>query len=139
MHAAEQTTGRIHALPVTEAPPHDLYPQADVFVLASEGESFGIVAAEAAAAGTPVIVSDRCGIAGFFEDGEALVVPYDRTAVVEAVRRVLADHALRERLSRGGIAAARRTSWDRVTDAQERIYRDVAARTAATKLSTDGS
>jgi glycosyltransferase involved in cell wall biosynthesis len=133
------TAGRIHALPVSEEPPRDLYPQADVFVLASEGESFGIVAAEAAAAGTPVIVSDRCGIADFFEDGEALIVPYDGAAVVEAVRRVLSDAVLRERLASGGIDAARRTSWDRVTDVQEQIYREVASRTAATKLSTDGS
>jgi glycosyltransferase involved in cell wall biosynthesis len=133
------TRGRIHTLPVTEEPPYDLYPQADVFVLASAGESFGIVAAEAAAAGTPVIVSDRCGIAGFFQDGEALVVPYERAAVVAAVRDVLSDEKLRAQLARGGVAAARRTSWDNVTDAQEEIYRDVASRTAATKLSTDDS
>ena len=136
---ARGTIGRIHTLPMTERPPHDLYPQADVFVLASEGESFGMVAAEAAAAGTPVIVSDRCGIAGFFEEGEALVVPYDRGAVVSAVRRVLADAALREQLARGGVAAALRTSWDHVADVQEEIYCEVASRTAATKLSTDGS
>jgi glycosyltransferase involved in cell wall biosynthesis len=135
----QPTAGRVHTLPITDEPPRDLYPQADVFVLASEGESFGMVAAEAAAAGTPVIVSDRCGVAGFFEDGEALVVPYDRAAVVDAVRRVLTDKQLRERLSHGGIEAARRTSWDRVTDLQEQIYRDVASRTAATKFSTDGS
>ena len=124
---------------MTEEPPRALYPQADVFVLASAGESFGMVAAEAAAAGTPVIVSDRCGIAGFFEDGEALVVPYERSAVVDAVRRVLSDSELRDRLARGGVEAARRTSWDRVTDVQEEIYRAVASRTAATKFSTDGS
>jgi glycosyltransferase involved in cell wall biosynthesis len=133
------TAGRVHTLPVAEEPPRDLYPQADVFVLASEGESFGMVAAEAAAAGTPVVVSDRCGIAGYFEDGEALVVPYDGAAVVEAVRRVLSDAELRDRLARGGVAAARRTSWDRVTDLQEEIYRAAASRTAATKLSTEGS
>ena len=103
---------------MAEEPPHDLYPQADVFVLASAGESFGIVAAEAAAAGTPVIVSDRCGIAGFFQDGEALVVPYERAAIIEAVRRVLADEELRAQLARGGVAAARRTSWDHVVDVQ---------------------
>jgi glycosyltransferase involved in cell wall biosynthesis len=137
--AAQPTAGRIHTLPVTEEPPRDLYPQADVFVLASEGESFGMVAAEAAAAGTPVVVSDRCGIAGFFADGEALVVPYDRAAVVDAVRRVLSDEELRERLARGGVEAARRTSWDRVTDVQEEIYHAAASRTAATKSSADGS
>ena len=136
---APETTGRVHTLPLTDSPPHELYPQADVFVLASAGESFGMVAAEAASAGTPVVVSDRCGIAGFFEEGEALVVPYERTAVVAAVRRVLSDSALRDQLARGGVAAALRTSWDRVTDIQEEIYRELASRTAATKLSTDGS
>jgi glycosyltransferase involved in cell wall biosynthesis len=137
--AAEATAGRIHALPMREAPPHDLYPQADVFVLASEGESFGMVAAEAAAAGTPVILSERCGIAEFFAGNEALIVPYDRAAVVDAVRRVLTDDKLRDRLARGGVQAARRTSWDHVTDVQEEIYRAVASRTAARKLSTEGS
>jgi glycosyltransferase involved in cell wall biosynthesis len=134
-----RTQGRVHLLPVTDQPPHDLYPQADVFVLASAGESFGMVAAEAAAAGTPVIVSDRCGVAEFFDDGEALVVPYEGPAVVDAVRQVLSDESLRSSLAQGGRAAAKRTSWGHVTDVQEEIYREVASRTAATKLSTDGS
>jgi glycosyltransferase involved in cell wall biosynthesis len=138
VHGAE-AEGRVHTLPVTEEPPLHLYPQADVFVLASEGESFGMVAAEAAAAGTPVVVSDRCGVAGFFRDGEALVVPYERAAVVDAVRRVLSDAQLRERLKRGGLDAAKRTSWEHVTDTQEEIYRAIASRTAATKFSMDGS
>lgn len=138
-HGVATEAPRVHRLPVTEEPPHDLYPQADVFVLASEGESFGIVAAEAAAAGTPVIVSDRCGVAGFFQDGEALVVPYEREAVVDGVRRVLGDDDLRARLARGGPEAARRMSWDHVADLQEEIYRKAASRTAATKASTDGS
>jgi glycosyltransferase involved in cell wall biosynthesis len=98
-----------------------------------------MVAAEAAAAGTPVILSDRCGIAEFFGDGEALIVPYDRAAITEAIRRVLTDGALRDRLGRGGVEAARRTSWDHVTDLQEEVYRAVASPTAARKFSTEGS
>ena len=134
-HGIATDGDRVHKLPMTEEPPRRLYPQADVFVLPSEGESFGMVAAEAAAAGTPVIVSDRCGIASFFEDGEALVVPYERAAVVDAIRRVLSDNALREQLARGGPVAARRTSWDHVADLQEQIYRDVASRKASTDAS----
>jgi glycosyltransferase involved in cell wall biosynthesis len=124
-HGISAEGERVHVLPMSEERPTYLYPQADVFVLASAGESFGMVAAEAAAAGTPVIVSDRCGIASFFRDGEALVVPYERGAVVDAIRRVLSDASLREQLAAGGRAAARRTSWDRVTDVQESIYRAV--------------
>jgi glycosyltransferase involved in cell wall biosynthesis len=138
-HGVAIDAPRVHRLAMTDDPPRSLYPQADVFVLASEGESFGMVAAEAAAAGTPVVVTNRCGIAEFFEDGEALVVPYEQAAVVEAIRDVLADGALRKRLARGGPAAARRMSWDHVTNLQEQIYREAASRTAATKFSTDGS
>ena len=98
--AGRGDAGGIH-IPGDGEPPHDLYPQADVFVLASAGESFGIVAAEAAAAGTPVVVSDRCGIAGFFQDGEALVVPYERSAVVEACARSSPTRASRA-ARRGG-------------------------------------
>src|SRR3954447_25049938 len=138
-HGVSADGERVHRVPMSAEPPQHLYPQADVFVLASAGESFGMVAAEAAAAGTPVIVSDRCGIAGFFEEGEALVVPYERAEIIAAIRRVLSDAELRAQLARGGPVAARRTSWDRVTARQEEIYRAVASRTAATKLSTDGS
>jgi D-inositol-3-phosphate glycosyltransferase len=130
----------VHLLPPSDGPPTDLYRQADVFVLASDGESFGLVAAEAAAAGTPVVVSDRCGIAPFFHDNEALVIPATEDAVVAAVQSVLDDPALRHRLSSGGIEAARRNSWDRVTDLQEALYFEaIASRTAATNASTLGS
>ena len=134
-HGVATGGDRVHTLPMTDEPPRRLYPQADVFVLPSEGESFGMVAAEAAAAGTPVIISDRCGIASFFEDGEALIVPYERGAVVDAIRRVLSDDALREQLARGGPVAARRTSWDRVADLQMQIYEDVAVTNASTDAS----
>jgi 1,4-alpha-glucan branching enzyme len=132
---ATATAGRVHTLAMTDELPTQLYPQADVFVLASAGESFGMVAAEAAAAGTPVIVSDQCGIAGFFGTDEALVVPYDREAVVNAIRQVLSDDALSTQLAHGGPEAARRMSWDHVADVQVEIYRDVAARNASTEAS----
>jgi glycosyltransferase involved in cell wall biosynthesis len=137
---AAQGNGRVHLLGQSDGPPTDLYRQADVFVLASDGESFGLVAAEAAAAGTPVVVSDRCGIAPFFEDGEALVIRATDDAVVAAVESVLGDDALRRQLSSGGVEAARRNSWDRVTDLQEELYLEaIASRTAETNDSTLGS
>jgi glycosyltransferase involved in cell wall biosynthesis len=130
---------RVHVLGPADGPPLELYRLADVFALPSAGESFGMAAAEAAAAGTPVVVTDRCGVADFLGDGEALVVPDDRRAIVDAVRSVLADPLLHERLATGGVAAALRTSWDAVTDRQEELYRlAVASRTASTRLSTDG-
>ena len=118
------TAGRVHLLPPTPGPPYDLYRRADVFVLASGGENFGLVAAEAAAVGTPVVVSDRTGVAASFGEGEALVVPYDQEATVAAVQSILEDAGLRTRLAQGALQAARRSTWDAVVDAQLAIYRE---------------
>jgi glycosyltransferase involved in cell wall biosynthesis len=117
-----RTAGRIHLLPATTGPPFDLYRRADVFVLASGGENFGLVAAEAASVGTPVIVSDRTGVASSFADGEAIVVPYEADATVAAVARALGDDALRGTLQAGALRAAARSTWDAVVDAQLAIY-----------------
>jgi glycosyltransferase involved in cell wall biosynthesis len=137
---AETLVGdRVHALGPTDGPPLGLYRLADVFVLPSAGESFGMVAAEAAAAGTPVVVTDRCGVADFLQEGEALVVPEDRKSILDAVRSVVVDPLLHQRLATGGVAAARRSSWEAVTDRQEELYGlAVASRTASSRFSTDG-
>jgi glycosyltransferase involved in cell wall biosynthesis len=118
------TAGRVHVLPATPGPPFDLYRRADVFVLASGGENFGLVAAEAAAVGTPVVVSDRTGVASAFGEGEALVVPYDREATIAAIARVLDDESLRRSLGAGALRAAQRKTWDAVTDTQVAIYEE---------------
>jgi glycosyltransferase involved in cell wall biosynthesis len=137
---AADSTGRVHTLGPTAEPPLHLYKEADVLCLPSEGESFGMAAAEAAAAGTPVVVTDRCGIASFFREGEALVVPYGAAELTDALRRVLGDERLRRLLGAGGIAAAHRMSWEHVTAHQEEIYREaIASRQASTRASTDGS
>ena len=71
---------------------------------------------------TPWQMWKTCGVADFFEEGEAVVVPYDGSALTEALRRVLGDEELRRRLSEGAQAAARRTSWERIADRQEQLY-----------------
>jgi glycosyltransferase involved in cell wall biosynthesis len=137
---AAEATGRVHTVGATSEPPLHLYAEADVLCLPSAGESFGMAAAEAAAAGTPVVVTDQCGIAGFLRDGEAVVVPYGAEELTEALRRVLADDELRRSLAAGGIAAARRMSWEHVAAHQEEIYREaIVSRQASTSASTDGS
>ena len=96
------------------------------------------MAAEAAAAGTPVVVTDRCGIAGFFREGGARRSLLG-SGLTDALRRVH-DEALRRSLSAGGVAAARRNSWEHVSAHQEEIYREaIASRQASTKASTEGS
>src|SRR5919198_1810769 len=100
------TAGRVHVLPAREEQPLELYAEADVVVLPSAGESFGMSAAEAAAAGVPVVISEHCGIKDFFREGEALVVGYESRALSEALRSVLSNDELHRSLAAGGRAAA---------------------------------
>jgi glycosyltransferase involved in cell wall biosynthesis len=104
-----------------------LYADADVFVLASEHENFGMVAAEAAAVGAPIVVTDRCGVAELLGDRGALVVPYSRTEISAAIRSVLGDDRLRAGLGEGARAVASEWSWPRVADLQEALYRRALA------------
>ncbi|HEX4546260.1 MAG TPA: glycosyltransferase, partial [Candidatus Acidoferrum sp.] len=65
------------------------YRDADIFVLPSQNENFGNTAAEAVAVGTPVIVTEQCGIAPLLADKAGLVVPHEKTALSHALLRVL--------------------------------------------------
>jgi glycosyltransferase involved in cell wall biosynthesis len=95
---------------------------ADVFVLPSQHENFGNAAAEAIAVGTPVIVTDRCGIAPLVRDQAGLVVPYDREALTEALWRLLTDEALHRRLRQGCRKVAEALSWDEPVAQMVRLY-----------------
>jgi glycosyltransferase involved in cell wall biosynthesis len=98
------------------------YQDADVFALASASESFGMAAAEAAAAGTASVVTDRCGIADLLADRAALVVRYDEQAVSAALGRLFDDRDLRRRLADAGRVLAAEWSWSRVAELQEELY-----------------
>lgn len=89
--------------------PEDFYAAIDVLVLPSvTHDPFGLVAAEAMLCGTPVIVTDRCGIADYLENGtDALVVKAgDPQALAEAIRRLMDDATLRETLRANGARTA---------------------------------
>jgi len=115
---------RVHLLGPVDSP-LELYGDADVFALGSAHENFGMVAAEAAAAGTASAVTDRCGVAELLRDRGALVVPYGEDPLHGALARLLADEALREQLGRGGREVAAELSWSNVARLQAEIYERV--------------
>jgi len=81
-----------------------------------------MVAAEAAAAGTAVVLTDRCGVADLLRDKAAIVTPCSSEGIREAVARLLADDGLRRSLGNGGRDVARDTTWDAVAARQEALY-----------------
>jgi glycosyltransferase involved in cell wall biosynthesis len=103
----------------------DALVDADVLVLPSEWENFGNVVLEALACGLPVVVSDRCGIAPVIDRRAGHVVPPDAVHVAEAVRRVLEDRRMRERVATYVPVIAAQYSWENVAGRMEGIYRAV--------------
>ena len=90
------------------------YDRADLFVLASYHEGYGMALAEALARGLPAISTTAGAIPDTVpDDAGLLVAPGDARALAAALRRVMTEPALRSRLIAGARAArARLPGWD---------------------------
>jgi D-inositol-3-phosphate glycosyltransferase len=100
------------------------YSSADVVVMPSLYESFGMVALEAMACGTPVVASDVGGLSFVVRNGETgfLVPDRDPVALAECLSSLLRDPELRARLGRRGMEVAREYAWPRIADQIESLY-----------------
>jgi glycosyltransferase involved in cell wall biosynthesis len=97
------------------------YVDADVYVLPSVYEIFGITLLEAWACSTPVIVTDRCGIADIV-DKVGYVVEYDKEQLRDAIFKVLSDERLRRKFGEEGKRAVMKFEWDKSARKVEIVY-----------------
>jgi len=103
------------------------YRDADLFVLPSQNENFGNTAAEAVACGTPVLVTDRCGIAPIVNRRAGLVVPHDGLALEAGLAQILEDPELAARLRSGCVEVTSSLGWTEPLAQMETLYRDLIA------------
>jgi glycosyltransferase involved in cell wall biosynthesis len=108
------------------------YRDADVFVLPSQNENFGNTAAEAVAAGTPVIVTEQCGIAPLLANGAGLVVRHDTKALSDALIRMLSDSELHGHLKAGCARVTLGLGWESPIRDMEDLYARVCLPGATT-------
>jgi len=106
-------TGLLQGAAVREA-----YCAAELFVLPSLQENFGIAVAEAMAAGCPVVVSEQVNLATTIrETGAGLVCKSDVDSLAAAMEKLLADDSLRKQMGSHGRATAKRDfSWSNVAE-----------------------
>lgn len=102
---------------------------ATLVAVPSYNESFGLVAAEAQATGTPVIGAAVGGLTTVIRDGHSglLVDGHEPRDWANAMRRVMEDEDLRSRLRTGAVDQARLFSWERTAQSTLEIYRRARA------------
>ncbi len=107
----------------------DLYRAADLIAVPSHNESFGLVALEAQACGTPVVAAAVGGLVTAVRDGVsgALVDSHDPADWARVLGRLLSEPARLAELSSGAVAHARDFSWDRTASGLLAVYRDAVA------------
>jgi D-inositol-3-phosphate glycosyltransferase len=102
---------------------------ASVCVIPSHSESFGLVAIEAQACGTPVIAARVGGLPTAVRDGISgvLVDGHDAATWAERIIAVVSNHELRSKLSAGAISHASHFGWDDTTDKLLAVYNEAIA------------
>lgn len=110
------------------------YRAADLLLAPSRSETFGLVALEAQACGTPVVAADVPGLRATVRDGGLLVPGHEPADHAAAVTSLLRDDDRRAALAEAGLAYAAATSWDATVDRLLDVYTDVLARHAARPL-----
>lgn len=103
--------------------------EADIFVLPSYQESFGVAAAEAMAAGLPVVVSDQVGIAPDIQEyGAGIVVPCSPESLAEGLERLISNPSLCHQMGKQGEQLIReKFSWTKVTRQLIKLYEKIVA------------
>jgi len=101
----------------------EAFSDADIFILPSYHDDFGITALESMACGTPVIITDRCGAAEVVHNNGGLVINYDKNSLINAMTTLLSDNNLRIKYSElGRKIVLSNYNWNDIVGRLEKCY-----------------
>ena len=105
------------------------YEQADVFVMATQQETYGMAVAEALAHGLPVVATRTDAVVDLVGDEGGLLVPVDdEPSLRDALTRIIGDASLRARLAEGARrAGSRLPTWDEASRKMAQAFDRLAA------------
>ena len=111
-----------------------IYNAANLFVLPSIYEGFGLPPLEAMACGVPVVTSNSSSLPEVVSDAGIMVDPYDSAALANAIDQVLSDEMLRTTLIKRGLERVKLFSWQKCAEETVAVYEE-AYKKANTKFS----
>ena len=103
------------------------YRAADIVIVPSRSESFGLVALEAAACGTPVVASAVGGLLSLVDDGETgrLIEGRNPADYAAAMAEILSDHELRSAMGKAAVVRAAEYTWQAAAGRLRDLYGDL--------------
>ena len=132
LHALARAEGIVDRVRLVDSVIHEelpsLYAAADVLLVPSRSESFGLVALEAQACGVPGVAASVGGLRLIVGDGESgfLVPGHDPRDHAERAMRILRSPELALRMSRAAVLRSERFPWDRTVDELLGMYGELA-------------
>ncbi|HUS06486.1 MAG TPA: glycosyltransferase family 1 protein [Bryobacteraceae bacterium] len=102
-----------------------LYSRAGIFAFPSLDEGFGIPVLEAMAAGVPVVTSNTSALPEVAGDAAILVDPVDESAIATALRLLVEDEILRDRLRAKGQLRAASFTWKNAVEKTCAVYKEL--------------
>lgn len=113
-------------LPASDLPL--IYNLAKLFVYPSLYEGFGFPPLEAMACGIPVITSAISAMQDYVGEGGLLTPPGDEQALLDAMRNLLSDSSLRQRLTKSGQKQASGFTWERTAQETLKVYQQASTK-----------
>jgi len=127
-HGELRLRGRVRFLGwVSHEQKAELFKLANLFVLPSRKENFGLAAAEAVSSGLPAVVTEGCGVAKIIDGKAGLACAYDPAALADTLATLLCDKEELARMASGTAEVARRLDWPPLVKYLEDMYREAIA------------
>jgi glycosyltransferase involved in cell wall biosynthesis len=101
-----------------------VYRDADIFIMPSQNETFGLVYIEAMSQGLPIIYTKNDGIDGYFDNGEIgfAVNPDDSQMIANKVELILKDYQAK---SKATLTTVDQFSWQDITQKYLKLYQKI--------------
>lgn len=100
---------------------------ADIFLNTNRADNMPVAVIEACACGLPVVATDVGGLPFLIADGENgfLVENENAVEMAAAIKKLLKDEALAQKISRGGRLLAERSAWNKVRNDWEKLFAEL--------------
>ncbi len=109
---------------VTESELPEFYNAADIYIMPSFYEGFGLPALEAMSCGTPVVVANTSSLPEIVGEAGLKVNPYSVLEIYEGIKKLLDNRSLYSELKEKGITQAKKFTWQKTADEVAEVYKN---------------